>query len=170
MTITALRHRAALAAGIALLLATTSDARLAQQGGGGGGADAPMVLELSRLESIAQTFKFSKDQKTKVKTILDQAHTAAAPTRDQLAKTRTAIAAAIQTAKPQADLDTAIKDYAAQVTAMTELETTAFAETMKTFTPEQRTNAAGIQTMFFMFRGMFTEKKWDIVATGFYGY
>ena len=176
MNTTRISRRTLLAGSLALLLMAAADrATLAQgRGGGGGGAgagaDAPMMLELSRLETIAQGFKLTKDQKTAVKAILDQAHTSAAPVRDQLAKTRTAISAAMQAAKPQTDLDSAVKDYAVQVAAMTEIETNAFAETMKLFTPEQRANAAAVQTAFFMFRGMFIDKNWDIVATGFYGY
>ncbi|MEO8071570.1 MAG: hypothetical protein ABI652_09215, partial [Acidobacteriota bacterium] len=76
----------------------------------------------------------------------------------------------IQAGKPQPDIDSAVKDYAAQVTAMTGIETKALADVMKVMTPEQRGNTAGISSAFFMFRGIFIEKKWDIVPTGFYGY
>jgi Spy/CpxP family protein refolding chaperone len=171
--ITTTKTRRAVLAGCLAVVGTamTVHITLAQGGGqGGGGADRPMVLELSRLETLAQGFKFTKDQKPKVKAILDQAHTSAAPIRDALTKTRAAIAAAIQAGKPQAEIDSAVKDYAAQVTAMTDVETKALADVMMLFTPEQRANTAAVQSAFFMFRGIFIEKKWDIVANGFYGY
>jgi Spy/CpxP family protein refolding chaperone len=166
------QHRRLLLAGCAAVLLTASAPTVAQRGGGGGGGggEGAIVMEFSRLETLVQGFKLTKDQKAKTKAVIDDAHMSAAPIREQMAKARAAIAAAIQTGRGPSDVEGAVKDYATQVTAMTEVETKALANVMKVFTAEQRANAAGIQAAFFMFRGIFIDKKWDIIASGFYGY
>ena len=70
----------------AVLVALVATAGFAQRGGrGGGGGDTgggPMTLELSRLEQLTVTFKLTKDQKQKVRALLDDAQKNAAPIRD----------------------------------------------------------------------------------------
>ena len=128
------------------------------------------LLQLSRLEQLTVTFKLAKDQKQQVKALLDDAHKNAAPVRDGLTETRNAIAAAIQSGKNQNDIDGAVNSYAAQATAMTELEMRALARVLQTLDKDQAANAAGVQTAFFMVRGMFLSKKWDVIPDGSYRY
>jgi len=158
----------------AVLVALVATAGFAQRGGrGGGGGDTgggQMTLELSRLEQLTVTFKLNKDQKQKVKALLDDAQKNAAPIRDGLTETRDAIAAAIQGGQAQNDIDKAVAGYAAQATAMTELEMRALARVLQTLDKDQAANAAGVQTAFFMVRGMFLSKKWDVIPDGSYRY
>ena len=159
-----------------LLLTTLVLPAAAQRGGGGRGAGAgdgggPTTLEFSRLEILTQAFKLTKDQRDKVRALFDAAHKDAAPIRDGLARSRAAITAAIQGGKGQSDVDQAVKDYAAQATAMTALEMTALGRVLKTLEPAQAANSAGVQNAFFMVRGMFLSKgKWDVIPDGSYRY
>jgi Spy/CpxP family protein refolding chaperone len=160
---------------IVLIVAAVATSAAAQRGGrgGGGGGDAgggPMTMEFSRLETLTQSFKLTKDQKDKVKELFDEAQKNAAPMREGLAGTRTAISTAIQGGKSQADVDAAVKDYAAQATAMTALEMKALGRMLQLLDKEQGANAAAVQNAFFMIRGMFLSKKWDIIPSGSYRY
>jgi hypothetical protein len=161
---------------IGVLVAALTGAAFAQRGGGrggGGGGDdfGGQPLELSRLELLTRAFKLNKDQKDKVKAMLDEAHKGAAPARDGLTRTRGAIAAAVQSGKSQAEIDEAVKSYAEQATAMTEIEMKALASVLRSVDPEMASNGASVQTAFFMFRGMFlNSKKWDLIPDGSYRY
>jgi Heavy-metal resistance len=142
---------------VAGVLATPA---LAQRGGRG---SAPMAeFQRTRLEILASSFSLNKDQKKAVKTILDSAHTRASSARDGLARTRAAIAAAIQANKEPAEIDRAIGEYADQAAAMTAVEMTALAEIIQTLDPAQRANTAALRSAFFLMRGIFLDKKrWD---------
>jgi Spy/CpxP family protein refolding chaperone len=139
----------------------------AQRGGGRGGGGAPSGengYQYSRLEILANGFNLTKDQKKNVKTLLDDAHKGAAATREELASSHAAIGAAIAANKGQAEIDAAVKAYAKQAAAMTELEMKALADVLTHLEPEQRTNGAAIRSAFFMMRGIFLDdKKWDAV-------
>jgi Spy/CpxP family protein refolding chaperone len=138
----------------------------AQRGGrGGGGMPAgENGYQYSRLEMLANGFNLTKDQKKNVKALLDDAHKGAAPTREGLASSHAAIGAAIAANKPQAEIDAAVKQYAQQAAAMTELEMKSLAQVLLQLEPEQRTNGAAVRSAFFMMRGAFLDdKKWDAV-------
>ena len=140
---------------------------LAQRGGGGRGSGGSAPSDLTRLETLEAGFKLTKDQKSTVKKILDDAHKNAAPVRDALTKARAAITAAIQANKPQADIDAAVGSYAEQAAAMTALEMKALAQVLQAREAGQRANAAGVQSAFFLMRGIFLDsKKWDDVPDG----
>ena len=89
---------------IRLLLTTLLIAGMAsaQRGGGGGrggmGNNMPMAgaARVNRLDLMGQVLNLTKDQKKDVKTIMDDGQKEAAPLRDQLAKCRAVVAAAIQ--------------------------------------------------------------------------
>ena len=159
-----------------LLVTTLVLPAAAQRGGGGrgaGGGDGggPTQLELSRLEILTQAFKLTKDQRDKVRALLDAAQKEAAPFRDGLTSTRATITAAIQGGKNQSEIDQAVKDYAAQATAMTALEMTALARVLQALDPTQAANAAAVQNAFFMVRGMFlSSRKWDVIPDGLHRY
>jgi Spy/CpxP family protein refolding chaperone len=128
---------------------------LAQGGGRGGSA--------SRMDLLTQSFSLTKDQQKQVKTILDTDFKSAAPLRDQLKKTREALGVVFEAKKPQADIDQAVKAYAAQVTAMTQAETKALAKVLQALTADQRGNQQATQSAVYMMRGAFAGKKWDAV-------
>ena len=162
------------ATAIGVLAAAITAAGFAQGRGGGrgGGGDdfGGQALELSRLELLTRAFKLNKDQKDKVRAILDEAHKSAAPAREGLTRTRSAIAAAVQSGKSQAEIDDAVKGYGEQATAMTEIEMRALSNVLKAVDPEMASNGAAVQTAFYMFRGIFLNKKWDLIPDGSYRY
>lgn len=133
------------------------------------GIDAPTptgrdLPPTNRLDILAVSLGLTKEQKDTVKTQLDAEHKSAAPVRARLLSTRAAIVAAIQATKPQADIDAAAAAYAAEVTAMTQLEVKALAEVLAMLTPDQQTRARtnGIRTPFFLFRGIFLDdRRWN---------
>jgi Spy/CpxP family protein refolding chaperone len=146
-----------------LSIVSLSAAALPQRGGrgGGGGGTAP-PYQATRMESLEADFKLTKDQKKSVKTILDDAHKSAAPIREALARTRAAIATAIQANKAQADVDAAVNSYAEQAAAMTSLEMKSLAQVLQALDQEQRGNANAVRSAFFLMRGIFLDnKKWD---------
>lgn len=150
----------------------------AQRGGGGstgtGGyslPSGPPAMRYGRLDSLAESFKMTREQKDATKSAIDAAHKAAGPIRDGLRTTRAAISTAVTQRKPQAEIDAAVDAYAEHATAMAELEMKTLAEVLRGLTPEQRQNSAASQQAFFMFRGIFLdERRWNFIADGFYGY
>ena len=149
-----------------LLTVTFSRPALAQRGrGGSGGAPGGGgPVQMTRLETLEADFKLTKDQKKAVKGILDEAHKGAAPTREALSRTRTALAAAIVAGKGQPDIDAAVNAYAEQAAAMTAVEMKALAQVMESLEKDQRANQAGVRSAFFLMRGIFLDnKKWDEV-------
>jgi Spy/CpxP family protein refolding chaperone len=162
MKSTHLRKALAAAAAMTILGLLTSGLQ-AQRGGRGGGAEGG-AYQFTRLEVLANSFSLTKDQKKTVKTLLDDAHKAAAPTRDALASSHAAIATAIVANKGQAEIDAAVKQYGQQAAAMASLEMKTLAQLLTQLEPEQRTNGAAVRTAFFLMRGIFLDdKKWDAV-------
>jgi len=149
----------ALTAFLAALVAAPSFA----QGGGNrrpGGGTAPASETRSRLEIFTDAFTLDKDQKKAVKDTLDAAYKNAAPLRAELKTTRTALGAALQASKPQAEIDVAAKAYAAAAAAMAEAEMKALAQVLTPLRAEQR--AQGTMSAFYSMNGIFLdEKKWD---------
>jgi len=160
-----IRRTIAATCGLTLLL---SSAIVAQRGGrGGGGGGGGMVAASNRLDILTTVFTLDKDQKNKVKTILDDGYKSAAPIRGQLTTARAAIAAAIQASKPQAEIDKLVHDYAAQVTAMTSAEMKSLADITRGLNEDQKTNTSAMQSALYLMRGMYiNDKKWNITPDG----
>ena len=134
---------------------------------GGSGAAPPIPVEQTRLNIFESGFRLNKDQKKSVKTMLDDAHKSAAPVREALTRTHAAIGAAIQSGRSQADIEAAVNEYAQQAAAMTALEMKALAQLLQALEPEQRANAAGVRSAFFLMRGIFLDtKRWDDTPDG----
>jgi hypothetical protein len=150
---------------IRLLLTTLLIAGMAsaQRGGGGGrggmGNNMPMAgaARVNRLDLMGQVLNLTKDQKKDVKTIMDDGQKEAAPLRDQLAKSRAEVAAAIQAGKGQDAVDQAIKAYADVQTQMTAVEMKAFAGIYKDLDSGQQQQA---NRLFAMMNGVFKGKSW----------
>jgi heavy-metal resistance protein len=148
---------------VAAALASVVVSAQRRGGGGGTGGSAPP----NRLDTLVTFLTLDKDQKNKAKAILDTAHKGAAPIRDQLSQSRTAIMAAIQAGKSQAEIDAAVKDYAAAAAAMAEAETKALAEIARGLTEQQRVNSAATQSALSLMRSIFLDaKKWNTVPDG----
>lgn len=158
-------HRVGL---ITLLTLSVAASAEAQRGGGGFGGSVPSssMEDFTRLERLELVFTLDRDQKREVKNLFDATHKSAAPIREGLTKTRDALGNAIKAARPQEEIDAAIRAYAEQSTKMVELEAKSLAELLAMLTPEQRGNGAAIQTAFFLVRGMFLDnRRWDAVPT-----
>ena len=143
----------------------------AQRGGGGrGGADGGdgfSPVQLTRMGTLESVFKLTKDQKKRVRTILDEAHTGAAPIRASLTRTHAAIAAAIQAGQSQAEIDSAARSYGEQAAAMTAVEMTVLAQIFQVLDDAQRANPAALRTAFYLMYGIFLDnKQWDEVPDG----
>jgi Spy/CpxP family protein refolding chaperone len=149
----------------AMLVIAPAGSLHAQRGGRGGGTPVGEGgYQFTRLELLTNSFALTKDQKKTVKTLLDDAHKAAAPTRDALASSHAAIATAIAANKGQTEIDAAVKQYGQQAAAMASLEMKALAQLLVQLEPEQRTNGAAVRTAFYLMRGIFLDdKKWDAV-------
>ena len=90
--------------------------------------------------------------------------TQTAPIREALTRTRTAIAAAIQAGRSQADIDAAVNAYAEQAAAMAALEMKALGHVLQALDQNQRSNTDAVRSAFFMMRGIFLDnKRWDEV-------
>jgi len=152
--------RAALAAGLAAMLATTGLS--AQRGGGGAPGGGRAAQAATRLDILTAAFSLQDEQKKQVKSILDDGYKAAEPLRDALTKTRAVLAKAVQNEKDQAAIDAATTAYAKNATAMAQAEVKAVAEVLKALTPQQRGNQTAVQSFVYVSRGMFYGKKWDM--------
>jgi hypothetical protein len=149
--------------------AIASPAAVPQRGGGGGGGGGDMSFSTtpSRFGILNAAFTFDKEQEKQVKATLDEAQTAAAPTRQALKTTRDALAAAIIGKASGPYLEQAVRAYASPVAAMASLEMKALADVLRPLPPAQRGNQTAVQTAFFLMRGMFLdEKKWYKVTDG----
>lgn len=136
----------------------------AQRGGRGGGMSGGEFggFQLSRLEILTNDFQLTKDQKKAVKTLLDDAHKGAAPTRDALTNAHAAIGTAIAANKGQAEIDAAVKAYGQQAAAMATLEMKTFGQLVHQLTPVQKGNEGALRSAFLLMHGIFLDpKKWD---------
>jgi Spy/CpxP family protein refolding chaperone len=144
----------------ALLVAATVAPGVSAQRGRGGAGSVAQVETRGRLQILTDVLALDNDQKKQVKTILDTAHKGAAPIRAELAKTRAALAAAVQGNQGDAAIEAAAKTYAAQVSAMTAAEMKALAEILSPLKPEQRQQ--GTSPAFYLMRGIFLDdRRWD---------
>jgi Spy/CpxP family protein refolding chaperone len=127
------------------------------RGGGGGGGSMPMMpAARSHLELMTDELKLSKEQKKEVKTLMDEAQKEAVPLKEQLAKSRAQLAAAIEAGK-QEDIDKAIQGYSELEAQMATLEMKAFSGIYKMLDGDQRGRSRGV---FVMMPGIFKAKSW----------
>jgi hypothetical protein len=147
--------------GDARLETNGSTVSFAQRGGGRGGGQASGPVYLTRFEILESALKLDKTQEKPIKAILDASSKDAAPIRDQMTKTRAAVAQAAMAGKPQPEIDSAVTAYADQTAAMAALEMKTLAQVVDSVNKDQMANASGIQTAFYLMRGMFLEKNWD---------
>ncbi|MGA2267634.1 MAG: hypothetical protein ABSH44_04090 [Bryobacteraceae bacterium] len=136
----------------------------AQRGGGGGrgGAnmpDVPIGNRADKLAILSDNLKLNKDQKKLVKTTLDEGQKEAAALRDEVAKTRLAIAEAITAGKSQDEIDQLVKGHAAVESQMAGIEMKAFVKIYQELDKDQRSRAG--QVLFPMMSGIFKGKNWN---------
>ncbi|HUI57685.1 MAG TPA: hypothetical protein VLY04_22060 [Bryobacteraceae bacterium] len=141
----------------------------AQRGGGGGrgGGDmdtggAPMMTAApTRWDTISNSLNLTRDQKKTVRTMLDEGNKEAAPLRDELAKTRAALAEALQAKTSDNDTKPAVDAYAAAAAQMSHLEMKTFAKIITSLDENQKANRAGLAIVFNLMNGIFRNKNWN---------
>jgi len=137
----------------------------AQRGGGGGGRNGNnnmnqgpmMAASKNRFDQISDALKLNKDQKKELKTNFDDAQKEASPVRDQMAKSRMAIAEAIQAGKNPDEINQLVNGQAELQSQMASIELRAFAKLYKTLDGDQQ---KATQPVFQMMRGIFSGKNW----------
>src|SRR5689334_11952585 len=135
------------------LLATSA---FAQRGGGGGGrgggdmsaGEMPRSGPTNRIDMIANMLKLSKDQKNQVKSVMDESQKQANPIRDEMAKSREAIATAVEGGKSQDEVNQLVSRYSELQGQMTEIEAKSFVAIAKSLEPDQRGNLSVLFRMF----------------------
>ncbi len=153
---------AALATGLASMA-------FAQRGGGprgqqengddvfGPGAGGRVYAE-TKLDRLGDMLRLSRDQKNGAKEIFDAAQKEAAPLRDEIQKSRGAIAIALLSQKPQAEVDQLLANHGSLMAQMTGLELRAFAKLCSTLNADQQKR---VGPAFTFMTGMFSNKSWN---------
>lgn len=153
--------RLLLAAALTAALATAQRGGGGEGGGGGRGGDmAPSMSPRqppNKLERIEAMLKLNREQKKQVKSVFDEAQKQAAPLRDQMIKSRMAIAGTIQSGKTEDELRQTVNNFAALESQMASIEMNAFAKVYKAIDADQRKAAGGV---FAMMPGLFQHKNW----------
>jgi len=157
--------RKILAVGVAL-----ASLGFAQRGGGGGGrgggsemdTGAPMMMAVpTKWDNISNALNLTKDQKKAVRTMLDDGNKEAASLRDQLAKTRAALADALQAKKSDDEIKQTVDAYAAVAAQMSQMEMKTFAKIVTSLDENQKANRAGLAIVFNTMNGIFRNKNWN---------
>ena len=142
------------------------------QGGGGNDGSQPGFTvgipqaagagyQKTRLERFADMLKLNKEQESGAKKIFDAAQKEASTVRDEIQKSRSAIAVAILTKKPQADVDQLVSTYGGLVSQMTAIELKAFGSLVDTLNPDQQKRVGPV---FQQMAGMFSNRDWNRVG------
>ncbi|MEO8597749.1 MAG: hypothetical protein ABI759_30795 [Candidatus Solibacter sp.] len=142
----------------------------AQRGGGGGGRGGgggdmgPSGSfgggAASKLDRLAETLKLDKDQKKDIKTAMDDAQKEALPVKEQLSKSRLAVAEAVAANKPKEDLDKACLAVGELETQMNTIELKTFAKMAGLLQDDQK-KQNGVTLLFLMTKDAFLGKNWN---------
>lgn len=137
-----------------------------KKGGGGGGGDmgsgSPMPAAMpTKFDNMSNALNLTKDQKKAVKTMLDDGAKEAAPLRDQLSKSRLAVAEAVQNKKSPDDINQAVGASAAVATQLEELEMKTFAKIYTSLDENQKANKTAVTMVFQTMNGIFRNKNWN---------
>ena len=132
-------------------------------GGMGGGMDREgmgggVMRPSSRLEVISDMLKLDGKQKKEVKTIMDEGQKEATPVKDEMLKTRTALAEAVAAGKGQDEIKSVADAYAAAELKMQQIELGAFAKLYNLLEKDQQ---AKVRPVLGMMSGIFNGKNWN---------
>jgi hypothetical protein len=115
----------------------------------------------TRLERITEMLRLNKEQEGGAKKIFDSAQKEASPLRDQIQKSRSAIAVAIMKKEPQADIDQLVTNYGNLMAQMTAVELKAFGGLVESLSPDQQKRVGPV---FQQMAGMFSNRDWNRVG------
>jgi Spy/CpxP family protein refolding chaperone len=149
---------------VALVLVTTASA---QRGGSSGprgqendGFNLPGVGQFSenKLDRIGNMLHLNREQKNSVKEIFDAAQKEADPLREEVQKSRAAIATAILAEKGQDEVDRLLAANGNLMAQMTGIELKAFAKVVAKLTADQQKRVGPV---FAFMSGMFGNRNWN---------
>jgi len=147
---------------LGFVLASLGLAQGKKGGGDSSGGGTPMAAPpANKYETICNALNLNKDQKKAVKTMLDDAAKEATPLRDQMSKSRIAIAEDIQAKKSDDETAGAVNAYAALAAQMASLEVNTFAKIHGTLDEAQKANKSGVSMVFAMMKNLFATKNWN---------
>ena len=115
----------------------------------------------NRLDRLGELLRLNKEQKNGAKEIFDAAQKEAEPIRDQILKSRAAIATAYLSKQGQPEIDQLVTAYATTVAQMTGLELRAFAKLCESLNPDQQKRVGQV---FPLMSGMFSGRDWNRVG------
>ena len=128
-------------------------------GGGMGGGGMSMPRQTSVFDQMSTALDLDRDQKKADKALIEAAAKESAPLRDQIIANRAKIATAIQTGKPQSEMDDLVKGQSLLMAQMTEIECRTFQKMFSPLSAAQKQQ--GGARVFALFKGLFMKKDWD---------
>jgi len=142
----------------------------AQRGGGGGGRGGGggdmggggmgFGGATNKLDRLAESLKLTKDQKKDIKQAMDDAQKEATPIKEQLSKSRLALAEAVAANKPKEEQDKASQAVGELETQMTSLELHTFAK-MAAMLQDDQKKGNGLTSLFLLTNNAFQGKNWN---------
>lgn len=138
------------------------------QGGGGFGGDeggfggpGGRPYQADRLDQISNLLKLNKEQKNAVKEIFNAAQKDAAPLREEIQKSRTAVATAYLEKKDQPTIDQLLAHHGTLMAQMANVEMQAFAKLAAELMPDQQKRLGRV---FQEMAGMFSGNNWNRIG------
>lgn len=127
-------------------------------GAGGFGGPGGRPYQANRLEQFTDLLKLNKEQKNALKEIFNAAQKEAAPLREDIQKSRAAIAAAYFEKKDQQTIDQMLAQHGTLMAQMANVEMQAFAKLVAQLTPDQQKRAGRV---FQQMSGIFSGSDWN---------
>lgn len=153
----------------AVLVAAAAAAQGGRGGTGGemgegrsGGMDRGSMMErnTARIDMWSDMLKLNRDQKKQIKTLMDEAQKEAVPVKEQIVKTRTAIAEGVAAGKSPDELKDAEAAYVTAEIRMHQIELGAFAKIYQALEKDQQTK---VRPILQMMAGIFQGRNWNEV-------
>lgn len=129
--------------------------------GGGLGGPGGRPYQANRLEQISDSLKLNKEQRNAVKEIFNAAQKEAAPLREEIQKSRAALAGAYFDKKDQQNLDQMLTQHGMLMAQMAKVEMQAFAKLVAELMPDQQKRAGRV---FQQMSGMFSGNDWNRIG------
>ena len=117
-----------------------------------------LPISESKLDRLGDMLRLSRDQKNGAKEIFDAAQKEASPLRDEILKSRAAIAIAILSQKSQPEVDQLLANHGSLMAQMTGIEIRALAKLSGTLSADQQKR---IGPMVVFMSGIFSNRNWN---------
>jgi Spy/CpxP family protein refolding chaperone len=113
-----------------------------------GAPSGKMHARAGRMHRLAQLLNLSPDQKTQAKAIFQAARTNAQPLAAQMRDARAALANAVKSSAPDAEIDRLSNNAGSVATQLTALRTKTFARFYTILTPDQKDKLNAVMDRF----------------------